>query len=94
MGGYRGYARVGSIRPDGDYAVLTLHSPVSDGADLWIVNLRTGDSWVAFPNSYWSLDRVTWLGDKLVFPDGELISTVDLLTKKTGALNVPALDGG
>lgn len=94
VGGYGGYARVGSIRPDGNHAVFALHSTVGDGSDMWIVNLRTGDSWVAFANSYWSLDRVTWLEDKLMFPDGRLISTIDLLTKKTGTLNVPGLDGG
>ena len=83
-----------SARPDGRYLMVKLRSYGGRGLDIWIVNLRTGDAWIAFPNVAAVMSRrATWFGNKLALSGRDDIWTVDLLTMKTGALR-PGVDGG
>jgi hypothetical protein len=84
----------GSISPDRRYLAFRLRSGLGRGMDVWIVNLRTGVGWVAFPNGWTDLGLARWLGSRLVLPGYYGISTVDLRTGKTGTLSVPGQDGG
>lgn len=84
----------GSISPDRRYLAFRLRCGLGDGMDVWIVNLRTGVGWVAFPNGWTDLGLARWLGSRLVLPGYYGISTVDLVTRRTGTLSIPGQDGG
>jgi hypothetical protein len=84
----------GSISPDRRYLAFCLPSGLGEGMDVWIVNLRTGGAWVAFPNGSTDLGNARWLGNRLVLPDHDGVWTVDLITRKTGTLSIPGQDGG
>lgn len=84
---------IGSVSPDGSYFMINLGTFVGEGIDVWIANLRTGETWIAFPNRYDFTSRVSWLDNKLALSGDEGISTVDLHTKKTGFFE-PGVNGG
>lgn len=64
-----------SVSPDGRYALVGLRSLTGSGGDLWLVNLRSGESVVAYPgrDGYeFNTQEVDWRGDRAVLSgDGE-----------------------
>lgn len=90
-----GLRAVSSISPDGRYMLLGLGawgSSVQYGTDLWIVNLRTGESWIAVINVRGTPGNAAWLNGRLMVPVDNEICAVDLLTKQARA--IPVEDGG
>ena len=87
------YPYIGSASPDGCYLMVQIGARGSKGIDVWIVNLRTGVTWIAFPNRYSFAMRVSWFDDKLALSGYDDIWTVDLQTMKTGSIR-PGADGG
>lgn len=83
--------KAGSASPDGRYLMVTLRSYGGGGVDIWIVNLRTGDTWIAFPNVIAMSRNVSWFDNTLALSGRDNIWTVDLLTGKTGTLRPAAV---
>lgn len=83
----------GSVSPDRQYLSCGIRSSLGQGTDLWIVDLRSGLGWIAFPITY-PPARATWLGRRAVFSFYDRLRTVDLVTMKTGDLHIPGKDGG
>ena len=58
-----------SVSPDGRYALVGLRSLTGSGGDLWLVNLRSGESVVAYPGRdgyVFNTQEVDWRGDRAV----------------------------
>jgi hypothetical protein len=85
---------VGSVSPDGRYLAFSLMTLNGKGTDVWVTNLRTGDSWVAIANE-WRVPRHTsWSRDRLVISGAEGIWSVDLRAMRTAPLRIRDGNGG
>lgn len=84
----------GSVSPDRRYMAFAIGSRMGLGVDMWVVNLRNGDSWIVLPNTYGPDMHVSWQTNRLVLPGRDEIRAVNLRTKVTGKLRIPGEDGG
>ncbi len=91
----RYWAPFGSVSPDRRYLLFTTGSLLGGGTDCWIVNLRSGEAWIAIPNQRGGITQATWLGDRVALaPRWSRLRIVDLRTQRTSAMRIPSADGG
>lgn len=85
-----------SVSPDGRYAFVGVRSLTGSGGDLWLVNLRSGRSVVAYPGRdgyQFNTQEVDWRGDRAVLSGQGEGMYVDLKHGRGVPIKIGAIGG-
>lgn len=81
------------VRPDGRYMLLRLRSPLGNGDDLWLIDLKRGHSEVVIANEdNLDLSGLRWVDGRVIIPIHGLLS-IDLDTLAVRNIDISARKG-